>query len=280
MTTKEILKKGYDILKENNIEEPNLKARRLLANILEKDKEYLIINENEEVNNNKIERFFSYIERIKNFEPIQYIINEQEFMGIKFFVNENVLIPQPDTETLAYEVIKICDKFDGNSEIKILDLCTGSGAIAISLSRILKERVKVYASDISEEALRVANTNIIKNLLNIELIQSNLFENIDLQFDIIVSNPPYIETETLKNLPEEVKKEPQIALDGGEDGLKFYNEIILNAKKHLNTNGYLAFEIGYNQKEKVEEIFKKNNYKNIFSKKDLSGNNRVVIAQK
>ena len=201
-------------------------------------------------------------------------------MGIKFFVNENVLIPQPDTETLAYEVIKICDKFDGNSEIKILDLCTGSGAIAISLSRILKERVKVYASDISEEALRVANTNIIKNLLNIELIQSNLFENIDLQFDIIVSNPPYIETETLKNLPEEVKKEPQIALDGGEDGLKFYNEIILNAKKHLNTNGYLAFEIGYNQKEKVEEIFKKNNYKNIFSKKDLSGNNRVVIAQK
>lgn len=95
-----------------------------------------------------------------------------------------------------------------------------------------------------------------------------------------MSNPPYIETETLKNLPEEVKKEPQIALDGGEDGLKFYNEIILNAKKHLNTNGYLAFEIGYNQKEKVEEIFKKNNYKNIFSKKDLSGNNRVVIAQK
>lgn len=126
----------------------------------------------------------------------------------------------------------------------------------------------------------MANANVIKNSLKIELIQSNLFENIDLQFDIIVSNPPYIETETLKNLPEEVKKEPQIALDGGEDGLKFYNEIILNAKKHLNTNGYLAFEIGYNQKEKVEEIFKKNNYKNIFSKKDLSGNNRVVIAQK
>ncbi len=280
MIIKEILKKGYDILKENNIEEPNLKVRRLLANILEKEKEYLIINENEEINNNKIERFFCYIERLKNFEPIQYILNEQEFMGLKFFVNENVLIPQPDTETLAYEVIKICDKFDGNREIKILDLCTGSGAIAISLSITLKERVKVYASDISEEALSVANANVIKNSLKIELIQSNLFENIDLQFDIIVSNPPYIETETLKNLPEEVKKEPQIALDGGEDGLKFYNEIILNAKKHLNTNGYLAFEIGYNQKEKVEEIFKKNNYKNIFSKKDLSGNNRVVIAQK
>lgn len=280
MIIKEILKKGYDILKENNIEEPNLKARRLLANILEKEKEYLIINENEEINNNKIERFFCYIERLKNFEPIQYILNEQEFMGLKFFVNENVLIPQPDTETLVEEVIKICDKFDGNREIKILDLCTGSGAIAISLSITLKERVKVYASDISEEALSVANANVIKNSLKIELIQSNLFENIDLQFDIIVSNPPYIETETLKNLPEEVKKEPQIALDGGEDGLKFYNEIILNAKKHLNTNGYLAFEIGYNQKEKVEEIFKKNNYKNIFSKKDLSGNNRVVIAQK
>lgn len=280
MIIKEILKKGYDILKENNIEEPNLKVRRLLANILEKEKEYLIINENEEINNNKIERFFCYIERLKNFEPIQYILNEQEFMGLKFFVNENVLIPQPDTETLVEEVIKICDKFDGNREIKILDLCTGSGAIAISLSITLKERVKVYASDISEEALSVANANVIKNSLKIELIQSNLFENIDLQFDIIVSNPPYIETETLKNLPEEVKKEPQIALDGGEDGLKFYNEIILNAKKHLNTNGYLAFEIGYNQKEKVEEIFKKNNYKNIFSKKDLSGNNRVVIAQK
>ena len=280
MIIKEILKKGYDILKENNIEEPNLKVRRLLANILEKEKEYLIINENEEINNNKIERFFSYIERLKNFEPIQYILNEQEFMGLKFFVNENVLIPQPDTETLVEEVIKICDKFDGNREIKILDLCTGSGAIAISLSITLKERVKVYASDISEEALSVANANVIKNSLKIELIQSNLFENIDLQFDIIVSNPPYIETETLKNLPEEEKKEPQIPLDGGEDGLKFYNEIILNAKKHLNTNGYLAFEIGYNQKEKVEEIFKKNNYKNIFSKKDLSGNNRVVIAQK
>ena len=205
-------------------------------------------------------------------------------MGFSFSVNENVLIPQPDTENLVEEVLHIADKLDKdiNEEIRILDLCTGSGAIAISIAKLLGKKVLVYASDISAEALKVAEENSMNNMVNIYFFKSNLFEKISnlYKFDIIVSNPPYIETKKIENLPEEVKREPKIALDGGEDGLKFYKEISKEAKKYLLENGYLAFEIGYNQREYVESILKQDRYKNIYSRKDLSGNDRVVIAQK
>ena len=238
----------------------------------------------EEVNENEKKVFLEKIERLRNYEPIQYILNRQEFMGFSFSVNENVLIPQPDTENLVEEVLHIADKLDKdiNEEIRILDLCTGSGAIAISIAKLLGKKVLVYASDISAEALKVAEENSMNNMVNIYFFKSNLFEKISnlYKFDIIVSNPPYIETKKIENLPEEVKREPKIALDGGEDGLKFYKEISKEAKKYLLENGYLAFEIGYNQREYVESILKQDRYKNIYSRKDLSGNDRVVIAQK
>ena len=284
MQIKEILKLGVELLREKNIEEPNLKVKMLLSDVLNKTKEYLIIHDEEEVNENEKKVFLEKIERLRNYEPIQYILNRQEFMGFSFSVNENVLIPQPDTENLVEEVLHIADKLDKdiNEEIRILDLCTGSGAIAISIAKLLGKKVLVYASDISAEALKVAEENSMNNMANIYFFKSNLFEKISnlYKFDIIVSNPPYIETKKIENLPEEVKREPKIALDGGEDGLKFYKEISKEAKKYLLENGYLAFEIGYNQREYVESILKQDRYKKIYSRKDLSGNDRVVIAQK
>lgn len=284
MQIKEILKLGVELLREKNIEEPNLKVKMLLSDVLNKTKEYLIIHDEEEVNENEKKVFLEKIERLRNYEPIQYILNRQEFMGFSFSVNENVLIPQPDTENLVEEVLHIADKLDKdiNEEIRILDLCTGSGAIAISIAKLLGKKVLVYASDISAEALKVAEENSMNNMANIYFFKSNLFEKISnlYKFDIIVSNPPYIETKKIENLPEEVKREPKIALDGGEDGLKFYKEISKEAKKYLLEDGYLAFEIGYNQREYVESILKQDRYKNIYSRKDLSGNDRVVIAQK
>lgn len=284
MQIKEILKLGVELLREKNIEEPNLKVKMLLSDVLNKTKEYLIIHDEEEVNENEKKVFLEKIERLRNYEPIQYILNRQEFMGFSFSVNENVLIPQPDTENLVEEVLHIADKLDKdiNEEIRILDLCTGSGAIVISIAKLLGKKVLVYASDISAEALKVAEENSMNNMVNIYFFKSNLFEKISnlYKFDIIVSNPPYIETKKIENLPEEVKREPKIALDGGEDGLKFYKEISKEAKKYLLENGYLAFEIGYNQREYVESILKQDRYKNIYSRKDLSGNDRVVIAQK
>lgn len=280
MKIKDILENGMNILKENNIEEYRLKARMLLANVLNKSKEYLIIHSEENISKDLENNFFLKIERLKNNEPIQYILNCQEFMGLDFYVDENVLIPQPDTEILVEEVIEIASKIQNESQIKILDMCTGSGAIGISIAKLLKN-VQVYASDISNEALNVAKKNSEKNALSIDFIQSDLFENFskDYKFDIIVSNPPYIKTEVIKTLSEEVKREPIVALDGGKDGLVFYKKIIKESRNFLNSDGYLALEIGYDQREEVQKIFIENGYKNIYSKRDLSENDRIVIAQ-
>lgn len=283
MKISEVLKESIELLDRNGIEDSKLSARRLLANILDKEKEYLIIHSDKEISNELYELYKTKIERLKNHEPIQYILNHQEFMGFDFFVDSNVLIPQPDTENLVEEVISIANKIKKEkSEIRILDLCTGSGAIAISLAKLLGSKVLVYASDISEKALKIAEENSMKNSANILFFKSDVFKEISelYRFDIIVSNPPYIETETIKTLSEEVKREPIIALDGGKDGLDFYRQIVMEAKKYLNSKGYLAFEIGYNQKLALEEIFEQNDYKNIYSKKDLSGNDRVVVAQR
>ena len=285
MKIKDILKNAIENLKQSGIEEASLKAKILLSHILGITKEKLIINGENEINDKISKLYLEKIELLKNHEAIQYIINNQEFMGFDFYVDNNVLIPQPDTENLVEEVLTIINSLKKEFKEKnmyVLDLCTGSGAIAISLSKILdSNRILVYGSDISDKALKIAEENAMQNCSKVVFLKSDIFKNINesYKFDIIVSNPPYIETKTIEGLSEEVRKEPHIALDGGEDGLYFYKQIINNAKKYLNPNGYLAFEIGYNQKKLVEDLLEKNGYKNIYSKKDLSGNDRVIIAQ-
>lgn len=282
MIIKEVLKSSIEEINKLNIEDASMKVKMLLSDILGKEKEYLLIHDNEELSQDVLDNFYAKLNRLKDEEPIQYILNKQEFMGFEFYVDENVLIPQPDTEILVEEVVDISKKINNYSnELRVLDMCTGSGAIAISLSKLI-ENASVSASDISDGALNVAKENAIKNSVNIEFYKSDLFNDIskNVKFDIIVSNPPYIQTEVIKGLSKEVQSEPFIALDGGEDGLVFYREIIKNAKDYIVEDGYLALEIGYDQKESVTNLLRENGYKNIYSKTDLAGNDRVVVGQK
>lgn len=277
MKLKEIIKESNKGLKILNIEDSSIKVRLLIEYVFKIPKEQIILNEEKELEENKLTQFYNLLEKIENGMPIQYITNKQEFMGLNFYVDENVLIPQPDTEILVEEVIKYIRKHREN-KLRILDLCTGSGIIAISIAKYLKN-VEIYASDISEKALDVAKRNAKSHNVNIKFICSDMFKNIkEKEFDIIVSNPPYIESNVINTLSKEVQKEPKLALDGGEDGLKFYETIIKNARNYIKQSGSIFLEIGYNQKEKIKEIF--NSYK-YYSKikcvKDLAGNDRVII---
>lgn len=278
MTINQALNKGMIMLKSNNIDSPKLKARLLLQYVLNKKREQLIIYDNEQITKQQERAYMLNIEKLIKGIPLQHITNSQEFMKMNFFVNSNVLIPRPDTEVLVEEVIKL-GKTKKNPTI--LDLCTGSGAIAISIAKYLPN-CKVYASDISRDALEVAKINATNNEVSdkIEFIESDLFENMKgIKFDIIVSNPPYIKTGVIKTLDKEVQKEPIIALDGGKDGLKFYKKIVEEAYPHLKFNSYLCFEIGYDQKEEVEEIIKNaKTYSDTYCKKDLYGNDRVIVT--
>lgn len=277
MTIKEALTKAINLLKKSNIENPIQQAKIVLASVLKKEKEYILINKNEVLKNEVYNEFIVKTQKLQNGVPLQYITNVQEFMGMEFFVDENVLIPRPDTEILVEDVLSIIGK---QENLSVLDMCTGSGAIAVSIAKNTNN-CKVYAVDISKNALEVAKKNAIKNEVDekIEFINSNMFENIDInkKFDIIVSNPPYIETDTIKQLDIQVQNEPKIALDGGFDGLYFYRNILANSKKYLKENGTIAMEIGYNQRKSVTDLFR-TQYKNIYCKKDLAGNDRVIVC--
>ena len=278
MNIKQALEEAKNILKSNNFEDSNIIAKELLSYVLKKDKVYLTINLDSDLTDIEYVEFTKYIEQIIDGKPLQYITQKQEFMGIDFFVNEDVLIPQPDTEILVETVLDICKRY-GNQSLRILDLCTGSGAIAISLSKILN--TQVFASDVSTKALEVAEKNNVLNNSKVEFIESNLFEQINGEkFDIIVSNPPYIKNEEIGSLSKQVQNEPYIALSGGEDGLDFYRKIIDEAYKYINKNGYLCLEIGYDQKEDLRKLIKQNeNYEYENCIKDLSNNDRCIIAK-
>ena len=278
MKIEDLLRIGLEKL--NNIDEADLKLKMILSDLLKEDKSYLVIHKDREISGNIEAEFLKSVERLKQGEPVQYIIGKTEFYGLEFNVNSNVLIPQPDTEILVEEVIDIYNKnySNYNENITILDLCTGSGAIAISLKKNLNN-VEVFASDISTKALEIAKKNANKNNTEITFIESDLFENINTKFDIIVSNPPYIERDVLKTLSEEVKHEPVLALDGGEDGLEFYRKIAKDAKSYLKENGILAIEIGFDQKDSVIKLLEQEGYKDIYSKKDYSGNDRIVVGK-
>lgn len=278
MLIKEAMRKGMISLKTNNIQEPNLKSRLLMQYILNKPRQYLLIHDNEELTNKQEKEYLENIEKMIKGVPLQHITHSQEFMKMNFYVNENVLIPRPDTEILVEEVINIAKKTNAK---KILDLCTGSGAIAISLAKYI-ENSQITAVDISEEALRIAKLNAVNNNVEdkITFVKSDLFENIVKEkYDIIVSNPPYIKKDFMKKLDKEVQQEPYIALDGGYDGLDFYRKIISEGYQYLKFKGYLCMEIGYDQKQEVFDIIKsQEKYSNTYSKIDLGGNDRIVVT--
>lgn len=278
MTIEQNLKIAIQKLKQENIEEPMLKARILLCYVLSVQKEYLMIHSNDILEHNKEERYKEALQKLIEGYPLQYITNYQEFMKLEFYVDENVLIPRADTEITVEEVIKYCKN---KENLKILDLCTGSGAIAISLGKYI-ENCEITAVDISIKALEIAKKNAMKNgVKNITWILSDLFEKVEGTFDIIVSNPPYIKKEVILTLDKQVQKEPKLALDGGDDGLDFYRQIMQKAPKYLKEDGVIFLEIGYDQKEDVTNIIKQTNeYKNIEYKKDLAGNDRMIRAKK
>ena len=279
MTIKETLRKGIIELKINNIQEPSLKARLLLQYILNKPRQYLIIYDNKQLTLRQEVNFFKGIKKLVKGIPLQHITHSQEFMKMTFYVNEDVLIPRPDTEILVEEVIKIAKKINAK---KILDLCTGSGAIAVSLAKYI-ENSQITAVDISTKAISVAKLNAKNNNVEnqITFVESDLFKQLPKEkYDIIVSNPPYIKKEIIKSLDNEVQNEPKIALDGGYDGLDFYRKIINNADEFLKFTGYVCLEIGYDQKDDVLELFEsKGKYVDATCKKDLFDNDRVVIAR-
>ena len=277
MNLKEILKYGKEELIKNNIEDASIIAKELAEHIFKITRAQMIANNDMEFSKDQTDNYINSIKKISTGIPIQYITNNQEFMNLNFYVDENVLIPQPDTETLVEEVINEYKE----KKCEILDLCAGSGAIAISLAKYINES-NIVASDISMKALQIAKLNAEKNLVRkkIEFIESDMFNKIYKDdFDIIVSNPPYIKTKVIGELDKQVKNEPYIALDGGADGLKFYKIIIENAYKYIKNEGKVFLEIGYDQKNELINLFKENNhYENIYSKKDLGGNDRIIVA--
>ena len=279
MTISEAIKKGMIELKNENIEEPKLKSRLLMQSILNQTRQYVIVNDMEELEKNKEEQYFSAIKILKKGIPIEHITHQKEFMKLNFFVDKNVLIPRQDTEILVEEVIKIAQKTNAK---KILDLCTGSGAIAVSLAKYLPQS-EITAIDISNDALKIAKKNAVSNNVEnqITFISSDMFTNLNEEkFDIIVSNPPYIKTNVIENLDIQVKNEPHIALDGGKDGLYFYKKIINESYQYLKYNGFLCLEIGFDQKIDVIEIIENtNNFDRTYSKKDLYDNDRIIITQ-
>ena len=281
LTLKQLYKVGTVKLAEEGIEEFSLDAWYLLEYVTGVSKAMYFAEPERAVSEENADRYIDCIRQRAAHIPLQHITGEQEFMGYPFCVNEHVLIPRQDTEILVEEAIQIM-----RPKMKILDMCTGSGCIVLSILKMCKEKyymtdLQGIGADVSEEALKVARENGRRLGVPVTWIQSDLFAKIpeEEKYDVIVSNPPYIETAVIDTLQEEVRlHDPYIALDGKEDGLYFYRRIISEAGKYLKTQGKLMFEIGCDQAEAVEELMKNAGYEQITVKKDLAGLDRVVYG--
>nr|WP_313346269.1 peptide chain release factor N(5)-glutamine methyltransferase [Lacrimispora sp.] len=283
MTLDLLLTEGVKVLTEAGIEEATLDARYLLFEVFHTDMTYFlldrgrVISEDDQVLD-QVKQYRLMIEKRSQRIPLQHITGSREFMGLEFYVNEHVLIPRQDTETLVELILK---DYKGRKPV-ILDMCTGSGCIAISLSKI-GGFDGVTAVDLSKEALKVAkrNADVLLGPGRITLIESDLFQAIEpkSRFDIIVSNPPYIPTEIIKELQPEVRNfEPMLALDGREDGLFFYRQLVSEGRRFLNPGGSIYFEIGYDQAESVSALLEDAGFAEIRVVKDAAGLDRVVCA--
>ncbi len=275
-TYKDALEYGKQRLLECEIEDANLDAWLLLEYVSGISRSWYFIHENEEISEDDIEEYQILIEQRGKHIPLQQLTKEAYFYGMKFFVNENVLIHRQDTEVLVAQVLSLSK---GKENLKLLDMCTGSGCILLALLANLKQ-ASGTGVDLSEKALEVAQRNGEELGIEVSWVQSDLFDKVSGSYDIIVSNPPYIETSVIEGLMDEVKLyEPRMALDGTEDGLFFYREITMQAGKYLKNNGILAFEIGYNQGKAVSEFMKENGYEEVQVLQDLAGLDRVVTGR-
>lgn len=273
MTMEEALRFGKELLQAAEIPEYELDAWYLMEYTCKMDKSQYYLHGTEEMDDDKFQEYELLLRKRAERVPLQYITGNQEFMGLNFKVNSHVLIPRQDTETLVEEALKVLEP-----GMAVLDMCTGSGCIIVSLMKH-KEGLIGTASDISKQALLIAKENAKNNQVEVDMVRSDMFQNITGTYDMIISNPPYIPTQIIETLMPEVKQfEPVEALDGKEDGLYFYQEIIQNAKEFLNSNGYLYFEIGHDQGGSVAAIMEQNGYRNVKVVKDLAGNNRVVCG--
>lgn len=261
---------GVETLKEAYIEEAKLDAWYLLEYYFKVNRADYLIHSDREITTLQLEEYSALIHKRANNIPLQYITGEQEFMGLKFVVSPDVLIPRQDTEVLVEEVMKVA----GNKEV--LDLCTGSSCIITSLAKLCRLK-RAVGTDISSSALEIAKENIKNHQVDITLLHGDLFESVKGTFDIIVSNPPYIPTKDIEELMPEVKHhEPYMALDGKEDGLYYYRRIVKESKNYLNSGGMLFFEIGYDQGPALTELLQDSGYTDICIIKDLAGLNRVA----
>lgn len=271
MTYREALELGEKVLGMAHIVEAKNDAWLLLEMACRIDRTYYYVHMDEEIRTDDLKEYESVLKKRTERIPLQYITGEQEFMGLNFHVNSNVLIPRQDTETLVEEALKVV-----KPGMKILDMCTGSGCIIISILKNVKD-VHGMGCDISKQALIVAKENAKLNGVGVEFERSDLFEHVNEKFDVIVSNPPYIRTSVIETLMPEVKQfEPMQALDGSEDGLEFYRRIIKDSKSYLNKDGYILFEIGNDQGEDVSNMLTYAGYREVQVIKDLARNDRVV----
>lgn len=273
MTYRELYDWGSARLEEAKIREAALDARLLLEEVCSTDRGYLLVHGDEPVSDVQEQAYRDFISRRGSRIPLQHIVGYQEFMGLRFMVNSDVLIPRQDTEILVEEVMRYLH--DG---MRILDMCTGSGCILLSLLQYSNDCEGV-GSDISEAALAVARTNAEHLKKDAAFVQSDLFENIEGKYDVIVSNPPYIPTKVIETLEAEVRDyDPMNALDGKEDGLHFYRRIVDKAGEYLYPGGMLFFEIGHDQAEAVKSLMMEAGYVDVSVCKDLGGLDRVVYG--
>jgi len=279
MNIENILNEGINILQKNKIPNPQLDSEILLSNLIRKDKKHIILNPKELLNSEQLDKFKSLIERRKKGEPIAYLINKKEFWKEEFFVNKDVLIPRPDTELIIEQVLKIYSK---DEQLQVLDIGTGSGCILLS---ILKERPNFYGTgiDISKKSINVSKFNAKQlNLMNRVKFFHSSVDNFKIgKYDLIVSNPPYIELLNLKYLEKDVVSfEPKLALSGGLDGFSKIRKFINKADTLIKKNGKFILEIGFNQKNKVKKILKEEGFYVNKAIKDYGNNDRCIISTK
>lgn len=292
MTYREALRRAENLLSAAGVPDADVDSRLLLEFCVGMDFASFLAHSSDEIPSKEFDSFRKLIEKRRKRIPLQQLTGEQEFCGIFFWVNEHVLIPRQDTETLVEEALKrvgivsgasmVSDAgIDGN--VRVLDLCTGSGCVLISILKLgVQYNICGVGSDVSDEALALARENAKRAVVpdRAEIVKSDLFENISGKFDIITSNPPYIRTADIDGLMEEVRDhEPHLALDGGADGLDFYRRITGKAPEYLNKGGWLLFEIGADEGRDVSGILRKNGFSSVETVKDLGGNDRVVLGQ-